>query len=217
VDAPSIRELLSGSAVEAAPRLLGAHVRSLVDGTPITVRITEVEAYEGASDPASHAFRGQTPRTAVMFGPAAHLYCYFVYGMYWCANITCGVDGQAAAVLLRAGQIVNGAISRSSGAQPDELPNNLSDDPSAARGPAKLARSLGLTGSDTGADLLDPTGRVQLLSLGPSTAYLSGPRVGLSVAAEVAWRFWLPDEPSVSTYRPGGRKRAGRTGQTHAT
>ena len=205
------RELLTAPALQVAPRLLGATLRSTVDGAPVTVRITEVEAYEGAVDPASHAYRGETPRTAVMFGEAGHLYCYFVYGMHWCANIVCGPDGTAAAVLLRAGEIVDGLdVVR------DRAPQTARPAPAAAlaRGPAKLARALGLNGSHTGLDLLNRRSPVQLITLSPSVDHVAGPRVGVAAGADHPWRFWLPDDPTVSAYRAGGRKRARGTRQT---
>ena len=102
------RERLARPSYVVAPRLLGAVVVSDVGGRSVAVRLTEVEAYNGSDDPASHSFRGETTRNAVMFGPAGHLYMYFTYGMHWCANIVCGVEGQATAVLLRAGEIVDG-------------------------------------------------------------------------------------------------------------
>src|SRR5690349_24719137 len=102
------RGRLARPALLVAPLLLGAVVESERGGERVAVRLTEVEAYEGAADPASHAFRGRTARTAVMFGPAGHLYCYFTYGMHWCANVVCGADGVAAAVLLRAGEVIDG-------------------------------------------------------------------------------------------------------------
>ena len=103
------RGRLGASAAQVAPALLGAVICAGVGGAEVAVRLTEVEAYEGRDDPASHAYRGPTPRTAVMFGPPGHLYCYFTYGMHWCANVVCGPDGQASAVLLRAGEVIRGA------------------------------------------------------------------------------------------------------------
>lgn len=202
------RDLLTGTAVQTAPPLLGATVGSRIDGVPVLARITEVEAYEGERDPASHAYRGLTKRTAVMFGEAGHLYCYFVYGMHWCANIVCGEPGTAAAVLLRAAEIVEGeSWARSRGAK--SVPATK-----IASGPARLARALGLSGANSGVDLLDERSPVQLVSLAPPGPYESGPRVGVAAAAELSWRFWLPGDPTVSAYRAGGRKRVGGTRQT---
>lgn len=206
------REALAKTSVDVAPLLLGAVLVSTVDGAEVAVRLTEVEAYEGLDDPASHAFRGETPRTAVMFGPPGFLYCYFTYGMHWCANVVCGPDGVATAVLLRAGEVVRGvdvAMSRRPAARSArEL----------ARGPARLAQSLGLDRATNGADLCDPGSPVRLESLGaPSPARVrTGPRVGIAVATERPWRFWLDGEPSVSVFRPGGRKRAATRRQTDA-
>ena len=211
------RELLSGPAVQVAPVLLGATVLSSIGGAEVLVRITEVEAYEGALDAASHAFRGQTKRNAVMFGEAGRLYCYFVYGMHWCANITCGRPGTAAAVLLRAAEILDGVPAAQARTSTPLSPAKL------ASGPARLARVLGLTGEHTGLDLLDPGSPVQLTGLpglqvaeAEPARHRTGPRVGVAAAAEHPWRFWLPDEASVSAYRPGGRKRVARTRQTEA-
>jgi DNA-3-methyladenine glycosylase len=205
--------------LQVAPLLLGATLVSGIGGAEVEVRITEVEAYEGAVDPASHAFRGPTKRNAVMFGEAGRLYCYFIYGMHWCANITCAWPGTAGAVLLRAGEILDG--------EPVAQARTLASTTSAlspaklASGPARLARVLGLTGELTGLDLLDPGSPVRLTALGvaggePVADYRTGPRVGVAAAAEHPWRFWLPDSPSVSAYRPGGRKRVAATRQTGA-
>lgn len=200
--AVAARALLAASALTVAPQLLGALVTSDVDGIRVTVRLTEVEAYEGTDDPASHAFRGRTPRTAVMFGPPGRLYCYFTYGMHWCANVVCGVDGVAAAVLLRAGEVVDGiaaARSRRPAARRDV---------DLARGPARLASCLALGAAHNGTDLLAPESTVRLRlpphSRPPQT--LTGPRVGITAAAERPWRFWLADEPTVSAFKPGVRK-----------
>jgi DNA-3-methyladenine glycosylase len=179
---------LSGRSVDLAPLLLGAILRH--DG--VAVRLTEVEAYAGTADPASHAFRGRTPRTEVMFGPAGRLYVYFVYGMHWCANLVTGPDGEAGAVLLRAGAVVDG-VARARARRPGASDRDL------ARGPARLARTLGLTGAQTGsvADLTFGT---------PVVDVSSGPRVGVSAAAAVPWRFWVTGDPTVSPYRTGGRR-----------
>ena len=202
------RQLLAEPALLVAPRLLGASLVSEIDDRLVRVRITEVEAYEGDQDPASHAFRGQTKRTEVMFGPAGHLYCYFVYGMHWCANVVCGEQGTAAAVLLRAAEIVTGESTAR-----DRAPSRLPDG-KLASGPARLARCLGLSGAHTGLDLLAPDSPVRITDLDAPGEYLTGPRVGVAAAAEHPWRFWLPDAPSVSAYRPGGRKRTAGTRQT---
>jgi DNA-3-methyladenine glycosylase len=205
------RGQLARPALDVAPTLLGAIVSSTVGGEDVTVRITEVEAYEGHQDPASHAFRGRTRRNDVMFGEAGHLYCYFVYGMHWCANVTCGVGDTPAAVLLRAAEIVTGAdVARGRTATALSVAK-------LASGPARLARCLGLTGEHTGIDLLNASSPVTLRSLGTGLRYASGPRVGVAAAAEHPWRFWLADEPSVSPYRPGGSTRARPTRQTGAS
>jgi DNA-3-methyladenine glycosylase len=178
-------------------------VASDIGGTRVAVRLTEVEAYEGLDDPASHAFRGRTPRTAVMFGPPGHLYTYFTYGMHWCANIVCGVDGVATAVLLRAGEVVEGidvARDRRAAARRDV---------DLARGPARLASCLALAAGENGLDLFDPASPVRIESIPARTrrGVVTGPRVGISVATERSWRFWLGQDPTVSAFKPGGRKR----------
>lgn len=192
--------MLSGAALAVAPKLLGATIVSFVDDHEVRVRVTEVEAYEGSVDPASHAFGGRTNRTAVMFGEAGHLYCYFVYGVHWCVNIVCGTEGMASAVLLRAAQIVEGeSVAR------DRTRTRVKA-AQLASGPARLARSLGLTGVHSGLDLLDPLSVLQLVEFAPVADYRCGPRVGVAAAAEYPWRFWLPDDPTVSPYRPGRKK-----------
>jgi DNA-3-methyladenine glycosylase len=197
------RAELSDTAVRLAPRLLGAVLVSEIDGARVGVRLTEVEAYEGQDDPASHAFRGPSRRNAVMFGPAGHLYCYFTYGMHWCANVVCGEDGRASAVLLRAGEVIEGLDTARHRRPASRADRDL------ARGPARLAGCLGLDRSTNGADLCAPDSPVRLESLPahPPGPIAEGPRVGITVATEQPWRFWLRDEASVSAYKPGGRKR----------
>jgi DNA-3-methyladenine glycosylase len=205
------RQSLAVTSEVAARRLLGAHLTSVVNGAPVTVRVTEVEAYAGADDPASHAFRGRTNRTEIMFGPAGFLYVYFVYGMHWCANVVCGEDGVAAAVLLRAGEVVEGRTTAAQRRPTARSPVEL------ARGPARLAGCLGLTRSQNGTDLFDPTAVVRIRLADPPVPDASiahGPRVGVAVATEVPMRFWIAGEASVSAYRPGGRRRVDPTRQT---
>ncbi|HEU0100939.1 MAG TPA: DNA-3-methyladenine glycosylase [Mycobacteriales bacterium] len=195
----SARELLSGPVLEVAPLLLGARLSA----GGVTVRLTEVEAYAGESDPGSHAFRGRTPRTQVMFGPAGHAYVYFTYGMHWCVNVVAGPDGTASAVLLRAGEVVGGldlARSRRQGVSDRDL----------CRGPARLTRTLGVSGEYSGADLL-ADGSPLRLQLGPPpdpATVRSGPRVGVAGAgAATPWRLWLDGEPTVSPYRAAVARR----------
>ena len=183
----SLLGVLSGPALEAAPRLLGAVLRH----AGVTIRLTEVEAYDGASDPGSHAFRGPTPRNQVMFGPPGHLYTYFTYGMHHCANVVCGPEGIAAAVLLRAGEVVDGLETararRGSGTDRD-----------LARGPARLCSALALDLSHNGLDLTH--GGLTLGAPVDPARIATGPRVGLRQAPDRPWRFWLADEPTVSRY-----------------
>ncbi|WP_028645349.1 DNA-3-methyladenine glycosylase [Nocardioides sp. URHA0020] len=184
-----LRDVLAGPVLEAAPRLLGAVIRH----DDVAVRITEVEAYAGADDPGSHAYRGRTPRTAVMFGPPGHLYCYFTYGMHVCCNVVCGPEGEASAVLIRAGEVVAGhdtARARRPGARDRDL----------ARGPARLCRALDIQLTDGGTDLV--AGAVTVRLGDPVADVSTGPRVGLRAAPERPWRFWITGERSVSPYRP---------------
>jgi DNA-3-methyladenine glycosylase len=180
-------QVLSGPVLEVAPRLLGAVLRH--DG--VAVRLTEVEAYDGANDPGSHAFRGPTARNEVMFGPAGRLYVYFTYGMHHCANVVCGPDGTASAVLVRAGEVVEGVeLARARrGTHPDR---------DLARGPARLCSALGLDLTHRGLDLT--TGALALAGPPDPARISTGPRVGLRHAADRPWRFWLTDDPTVSRY-----------------
>jgi DNA-3-methyladenine glycosylase len=193
------RAALYGSSVRLAPRLLGARLISDVGGNRVVVRLTEVEAYEGAADPASHAYRGRTNRTAVMFGPPGHLYCYFTYGMHWCANVVCGSDDTAAAVLLRAGEVVEGVAIARARRPAARTERDL------ARGPARLATCLGLDAATNGVDLCSPDSLVQLDAVAKRRprGVVAGPRVGISVATERPWRFWFDADPTVSVFKPG--------------
>jgi DNA-3-methyladenine glycosylase len=172
------------------------------------VRITEVEAYDGPNDPGSHSYNGRTARNEVMFGPPGRLYVYFTYGMHHCCNVVVGPVGIPSAVLLRAGEVVEGldlARSRRPAARVDR---------DLARGPARLASALGIDGTLDGALLGGPSSGepVRLLPAhGPTGVLRSGPRVGVSGAGGdgelFPWRYWLDGERSVSAYRPAAARR----------
>ena len=156
-----LRTLLSRDARQVAPQLLGAVLTHEGRDGPVSVRITEVEAYLGPHDslhpdPGSHTFRGATARNAVMFGPAGHLYVYFTYGMHHCANIVCGPEGVASAVLLRAGEIVAGESLALKRRPTSKASKDL------ASGPARLATALGITTADSGRDALLAPFRLEL-------------------------------------------------------
>jgi DNA-3-methyladenine glycosylase len=193
-----VRALLTRPVLDVAPALLGWRLSHRTSLGVVTVELTEVEAYDGEADPASHAARGRTARNDVMYGPAGHLYVYFSYGMHWCANVVCGPAGMASAVLLRAGRVVEGAdLARSR--RPPGTPER-----SLARGPACLTQALGLGRDHNKADLITST-HVWLAPADGRTTVASGPRVGVSVAADVPWRFWVEGEPTVSAYKRSPR------------
>ena len=169
----------------------------------VAVMLTEVEAYAGSIDPASHSFRGKTGRNAVMFGPPGHAYVYFTYGMHFCANVVCSPPGVATGILLRAGRVVVGEdlARRRRGFDSARSPRDL------ARGPARLCQALAVNRSQDGQDLLDPSGTLRLRAAvgheraAEPLAIEAGPRVGVSQAADIPWRFWLAQDPTVSPYR----------------
>jgi len=184
--------------LEVARDLLGA----VVVHNDVAVRLAEVEAYAGGHDPASHAFRGRTRRTAVMFGSGGHAYVYFTYGMHFCMNLVTGPDGQASAVLLRAGEVVAGhdtAMARRAGAAERDL----------ARGPARLTMALGIAREQAGVDVTSARSSLQVRRGTPvaDAVVRWGPRVGVSTARELPWRAWIDGDPTVSTYRPHVPKR----------
>jgi len=175
--------------LEVAPDLLGKRLVHWSPDGPIIGRIVETEAYAGPEDLAAHSARGRTPRNAVMFGPAGHLYVYFIYGMHYCLNVVCGPGSKPEAVLLRAAAIeVGEALAR----------RRRGSVPAArlASGPGNLAAAFGVDGALNGADLTD--GPVSLAD-GPSPAHiLTRPRVGVGYAAAWAdkpWRFLVTDDP----------------------
>jgi DNA-3-methyladenine glycosylase len=226
---PGTLDALRRGGLKAAPLLLGSTLTVARNGAAVSVRLTEVEAYEGPADPGSHAYRGRTARNATMFGPAGHLYVYFTYGMHWCLNIVCGPEGHSSAVLLRAGEVVAGmetAVAR----------RGAGAGPKLASGPARLAQALGIGSGDDGSVLLPGPAPAAVLAPAPGQAApdgiwlsglrsrrrpgtVSGPRTGVAGAGggeDYPWRFWLPGEPSVSPYRaarPRGASRSGPEGR----
>jgi len=199
-------EDLLGPVDVVAPNLLGCWVVTDRPEGRVALCLTEVEAYSGqGQDPASHAHRGPTPRTEIMFGPPGRLYVYFSYGVHWCANVVVGPEGRGSAVLLRAGEVVVGEELARSRRPAARAARDL------ARGPARLTQALGIGPDDRGADLLDPASSVRLHQ-GPAPGAVStGPRVGISQATQLPWRFWATDAASVSVFRPGGSGRPGRS------
>ena len=188
------RSFFARAATEVAPDLLGqVLVRALPDRTRATARIVEVEAY-GPDDPASHAFRGMTPRNATMFGAPGHLYVYFTYGMHFCMNAVCGRAGEGTAVLLRAGEPLEGvdAMRARRGREPIlEL----------CSGPGRFTQAIGVTRSDDGADLVDGDS-LWVERASRSEAIGTGIRVGVRETTR-SWRYWLEGNPFVSRGRPG--------------
>jgi DNA-3-methyladenine glycosylase len=192
------REFFARHAEHVAPELLGCVLEHETDDGLVAVEITEVEAYAGEADPASHAWRGRTARNGVMFGPPGHAYVYFTYGMHFCVNLVCLPEGAANAVLLRAGRVIEGEelarARRAAAISARDL----------ARGPARLCQALDIDRDLDGADVCDAGSplRIRAASGATGSTVRSGPRIGISRAAEVPWRFWLDGEPTVSTYRP---------------
>lgn len=205
--------------LDVARDLLGATLTTRTPDGVVSLRLTEVEAYDGATDPGSHAYRGPNRRNATMFGEPGRLYVYRHLGLHHCVNVVCGPEGEASAVLVRAGEVVDGAdLARSR-----RLASGVvRTDRDLARGPARLAVALGLDLSADGVDVTDPDGAVVLARppVEPSSlaepapvvepvetpaAVRTGPRVGVSGDGGRAdlfpWRFWLDAEPTVSLYR----------------
>jgi DNA-3-methyladenine glycosylase len=222
------REFFARPSVQVAPDLLGCVLEHQTAAGLVAVRLTEVEAYAGEADPASHAYRGKTRRNAVMYGPPGHAYVYFTYGMYFCVNLVCLGEGTASAVLLRAGAVIEGEdLAR---ARRTRLPRGVrgargergdGESPRAerrsprekrvtsrdlARGPGRLCQALDIDRRLDGADVCvaDSPLRVcwpRARTPDRSGKIRTGPRVGISQAADVPWRFWLDGEPSVSVYK----------------
>jgi DNA-3-methyladenine glycosylase len=203
------REFFARPSLQVAPDLLGCVLEHQTAAGLVAVELTEVEAYDGENDPASHAYHGKTRRNAVMFGPPGHAYVYFTYGMHFCANLVCLGNRGASAVLLRAGAVTEGEdLARARRTRGTALVGFRD----LARGPARLCQALDIDRSQDGADVCvaDSPLRVRwpdARTTDRSAEIKSGPRVGIAAAAEVPWRFWLDGEPSVSPYRRATPKR----------
>ena len=170
---------LSGSALDVAPRLLGARISTRVAGAIVEIVINEVEAYCGSDDPASHAFRGPTPRTEPMFGAPGTVYVYRSYGIHWCANIVTGVVGVAHAVLIRGGSVTEGL---------DTVIERRGRSDHLADGPGKLTQALAIDGSMSGT-LLGDGGISLVVHQGAPLPHVTTPRIGISKAKTRPWRF----------------------------
>jgi DNA-3-methyladenine glycosylase len=212
---PARRADLDGLPADVAPRLLGGVLETVIAGERVAVRLTEVEAYHGLGtgpvpDPGSHARMGQTPRNATMWGEPGHLYVYLSHGIHSCVNVVCGAEGVAGGILLRAGEIVEGADAatrrrlarRGVVRSPREL----------ASGPGRLGDAVGLKHPiHDGIDAIEPTERAGAVASlrvreQPLATVVSGPRVGVAgIAGTEAfpWRFWIAGDPTVSAFRWG--------------
>jgi DNA-3-methyladenine glycosylase len=210
------RDFFARHSVEVAPGILGLVLEHETAAGLVAVELTEVEAYAGQSDPASHAYRGKTRRNAVMFGPPGHAYVYFTYGMHFCVNLVCLGQDSVSAVLLRAGAVIAGedlARARRTRGAASIASRDL------ARGPARLCQALDIDRSLDGADVCAAESPLRVRAGAPHPArsgtvlargddphgtprrIVTGPRVGVSSAAEIPWRFWYEGEPTVSAYR----------------
>ncbi|MFF5359209.1 DNA-3-methyladenine glycosylase [Streptomyces scabiei] len=202
---PLAREFFDRPVLEVAPDLLGRVLVRVTPDGPIELRLTEVEAYDGANDPGSHAYRGRTARNDVMFGPPGHVYVYFTYGMWHCMNLVCGPEGRASGVLLRAGEITQGVdLAR-------KRRISARNDKELAKGPARLTTALEVDRALDGTDACTPDASpITVLTGTPAgpDQVLNGPRTGVAGDGGVhPWRFWIAGDPTVSPYRAHAPRR----------
>lgn len=214
-----------------APQLVGAVLRHRSAEGTVAVMLTEVEAYPGEGDPASHTFNGYTPRCATMFGPPGHLYVYASYGIHRAGNIVCRSEGVGAGVLMRAGRVVEGIdLARRRRTRLRDRTPVVPEDDALARGPGNLGATLGLDldldgsaivvggsgcaggdnhddGDGSGTDVAAFT----LTAPATEVEVVRGPRIGISKNQEAPLRFWIPGDRSVTSPR-GRSRRPGRAG-----
>jgi DNA-3-methyladenine glycosylase len=200
--APLARSFYARDSRELAPLLLN---KVLVRGQGedvVAARIVEVEAYAGAEDPGSHAYRGRTPRNETMFGPPGHLYVYFTYGMHWCANVVCGTGGVASAVLLRGAAPLSGLEVMRTRRGPRA-------DRELCAGPARLAQAFGITGTDDGSDLVRGDVRIIDDDVAPPPRPKRSMRVGLAAGRGDThrWRWFVAGDVNVSRAGPARARR----------
>lgn len=190
------RSFYARPAAEVAPDLLGKILARNLNGTVLRGRVVEAEAYLGESDPGSHAFRGPTPRTQVMFGPPGYVYVYFTYGAHYCMNVVTNTDGTAGAVLLRALEPLEGI---------DVMEQNRGGRPyvDLCNGPGKLCQALGITREENGADLEGNAIWMEDDGVEPEEIATST-RVGLSAGKSMPLRFYIPGSSCVSRGKPSG-------------
>jgi DNA-3-methyladenine glycosylase len=182
--------LLLGPPEMVAPRLLGCHVVREIDGQRLVGRIVEAEAYH-QSDAASHSYKGRTPRTDVMFGPAGHLYVYFTYGMHYCCNVVTGPEGEGSAVLIRAIEPLEGTEQMSSNRR-GQVGEHLTN------GPAKLCQALAIDKQLNGHDLHRSPLRLEIKPALRSQDIVKATRIGISRATDTPWRFYEKHNKFVS-------------------
>jgi DNA-3-methyladenine glycosylase len=197
------RSFFDRPALEVAPEVLGTVLWHDSPEGAVAAVIVEVEAYMGPIDPASHSYRGRTARNGVMFGPPGHGYVYFTYGMHFCVNYTCGPGEEASAVLIRAGRIIEGSGLALRRRRPD---GRVIPERELARGPGSLCQALGIDRNLDGADVCSPGSSLEVGALAgweplPASEISTGPRVGISVAADWPWRFWVTGDRAVSAYK----------------
>ena len=178
------RDFFARTVHEVAPDLIG--VTLLLNGVGGT--IVEVEAYD-QEDPASHGYRGRTPRNEAMFGPPGHAYVYRSYGIHWCLNLVCGEEGIAEAVLVR-------ALEPTSGLEEQRRRRGVEDLRALCSGPGKLCQALGITREHDGLPLDTPPFRLE--PRGEAPEIVTGPRVGITQATELSWRYALAGSPFMS-------------------
>jgi DNA-3-methyladenine glycosylase len=188
---PEIQQIVKLHSLEAAPLLLGCYLTRETSAGRLVLKIVETEAYH-QDDPASHSFRGLTPRTAPMFQAGGHIYVYFTYGMHYALNIVTGREGEGEGVLIRAGQPLEGIEQMKANRGQEDIKD-------LASGPGKLAQALGIFDTSLSGKILNKSSI--LLEEGdnvPAGDIIASPRIGITKAADMPWRFFIKDSTFIS-------------------